>query len=581
MSTPISVQRSALLGPNGSPISSTMFKKASPPKIGPAFGDWANADAHRFALPGGAMLQMDTSQLTLADFRVMRDHPQVNASLMSLTFMLHQVDWHISCEDKKIAEDIEENLRRMWLRLIRAMSQALWSGYSPTIIEYENGSDGRIDISKFKDMQPELCQPNWKLVEGYAPPGRTPPKHKVFDGMKVSGAPYPVPPDNTLWYPLLMENGNYFGRKLLKAAFAPWYFSILIHLFANRYYERFGEPVPIGRAPLDDTVDVGDGTPIPAKQAMEMILTSLRSRSVVILPSDKDPVNKEPLWDIEYLESQMRGADFERYLARLDEEISLALFTPMLLMRTAGEGSHNLGVQHTQTWLWILNALCGDMKEYIDRYVCERLKALNFSPKAPRVEWKFRPMGKDNVQTLQAALQALMTGTATGQSVHLDINELGQALGLSLTEAKALQEKEPDPEEEEVEGEDKKDEKDTRVRTRPRGRSKPRGVGEPRATGREISSRVRAQVENAFANGTFNSEFRPTLGYERRMATAFRAEGFTSDESKAVTDRIYSNAMVWIENVVALGPDEFSGPQDFMALFDRMLDNELTEAADV
>ena len=56
-----------------------------------------------------------------------------------------------------------------------------------------------------------------------------------------------------------MENGNYYGRKLLNACFTPWYFSTLIHLFANRYYERFGEPIPIGRAPFDEDVIGPDG----------------------------------------------------------------------------------------------------------------------------------------------------------------------------------------------------------------------------------------------------------------------------------------------------------------------------------
>ena len=240
-----------------------------------------------------------------------------------------------------------------------------------------------------------------------------PPAKLGMAGYPTPQPGYYIPPENTLWYPLLMENGNYYGRKLLKAAFAPWYFSTLVHLFANRYYERFGEPVPVGRADFDDEIQVGNEL-IPGKVVMENILMNLRNRSVVTLPSERDPVTKEFTYDIEYLESQMRGADFERYLARLDEEMSLAMFTPMLLMRTGDVGSNNLGVQHTQTWLWMINALAGDLKEYIDHYVTERLKAINFSPNAPAWTWHYRKMGKEQVETTRAIMQQASAGRDRG-----------------------------------------------------------------------------------------------------------------------------------------------------------------------
>ena len=117
-------------------------------------------------------------------------------------------------------------------------------------------------IDKFKDLPPEVCSVNWKSVDGWVPPNepwRVPPKIKIYDGFKQfhygrtlgeSGAggtgSWPIPVDNTLWYPLMMENGDFYGRKLLRPAFPAWFFSNLMHLFSNRYYERFGEPTPSG-----------------------------------------------------------------------------------------------------------------------------------------------------------------------------------------------------------------------------------------------------------------------------------------------------------------------------------------------
>lgn len=419
----------------GRQVDSADFKKADQPKTGDRFGIWSGPDALAFAkMPGGAVMQFDLNRLTLEDFRVMRDHYQINSSLTLLTFMLHQIDWEIECEDQKIADFIDENLRAVWTRLIRALSQAFWAGYSPTVIEYENNVQNRkIEINKFKDLVPEDCRVNWKKTKGYAPPNTIPPNIYLYDGIKQRGITTPIATENTLWYPLLMENGDYYGKKLLRAAFPAWFFSMLIHLFSNRYFERFGEPLPIGRADFEAQVTI-NGENVSGRDAMAQMLQQIRNRAVAVLPSDRDPETKEFDFDIEYLESQMRGADFERYLSRLDEEMSLALFTPILLFRTGQSGSYNLGVTHHQTYLSSLNAIAGDMKEYIDRFVVERLKAINFSPNAPRAQWVPRKMGRDNVETLRAITQGLLAK----DKIKFDYDELGQALGMSVSEVKEV-----------------------------------------------------------------------------------------------------------------------------------------------
>lgn len=578
-----------LLGPSGRPISE--YKKAAPPKLGPAFGDWAGRDTTWNTMPGGAILGFDLSRLTVEDFRMMRNHPQISISLTLLTFMIHQIEWHIEAEQEKVRIMVEDNLREVWSRLVRALSQAYWAGYSPIVPEYENAfNPPRVVINKFKDLRPEDTEVHWKTVEGYAPPNMVPPKFKIYDGITdrrwsgterirkgridgdASGTSfdnrYHIPAEQTLWYPLLMENGDYYGRKLLKPAFAPWYFSVLIHLFANRYYERFGEPIPIGRYPSDSDVQMPDGEMVTGRSLMELVVNSLRNRTAVLLPSDQMPTGlntTEPEYQLEYLESQMRGADFERYLTRLDEEISLSLFTPILMVRTGDVGSHNLGVQHTQTWLWMLNALAGDMKEYIDRYVCRRLRDYNFGTNAGRVEWKPRAMGKENVEILRTIIAALLEA----DKVALDVGELGEMLGMTVKE---LSEVTQAPEGEEADTDPAGN--DDRAR-----RSGPRGTGEPRATGREVSARIGSQVKSAWRKGTFGPGFKPDLGFRRRFEASLMAEGCSAEDATRLAGQVYDRAARWLEDVAALGTGEFRGPEDFMSVFDRMLDNEIEDLA--
>lgn len=561
-----------LVSPSGKPLSSEQFKKAAAPTMGPSFGQWSGRDVSFYTLPGGGVLTFDLSALTMADYRAMRHHPQINASMSLLTFMIHQVDWTVECEDKKIADFVEANLRDIWTRLVRAMGQAFWAGYSPCVLEYENDLiDKKVKISKVKDLIPESCEVNWKEVEGALPPGAPagaiPQKLLIYDGIKQHGSPYPIPKENSFWYPALMENGDYYGRKLLKAAFMPWYFSILIHLFANRYFERFGEPTIYGRAPFDEELVMPDGTTKSGKEAMEDIVTNLRNRSVVVLPSDRDPAvtsagaNKAYIYELDYLESQMRGADFERYMERLDEEMSLALFMPTLLMRSGGEGSNNLGVQHTQTWLWSLNAITGDMKEYIDRYICERLKAINYSPNAPKCEWVPRKMGKQSVETMKSVVTELVRQGAAKP----DLEELGTSIGLTLTEVRQIVEDDPAD----------TDDPDSRDRTERDRSGTARGVGEPRATGTEISNRIKGQVEKAFREARFGPEFKPTMGFRRRFEQSLSLEGHDDDHAAQLTAAFYEKMDKWLEVAVALGMDEYSGASDFMAMFTRRLDAEI------
>src|SRR5688572_16674448 len=109
-----------LLGPNGRPIEEFVNKKDPPPKLGEAFAPWAGRDSVHMNLPGGSAIQFDLSKLKLEDFRMMRDHYQVNASLSVLNFLQHQTDWRIEHPDKKIADACEAMLRSIWTPLNRS-----------------------------------------------------------------------------------------------------------------------------------------------------------------------------------------------------------------------------------------------------------------------------------------------------------------------------------------------------------------------------------------------------------------------------------------------------------------------------
>jgi hypothetical protein len=537
--------RAKILPPASEAPKTSNHKKADPPKLGEAFGpSWQGVDRSYYSLPGGGIIQFDLSRLTLSDFRMMRDHYQINASLSVLSFMMHQLDWRIECDNAKIRDHCQANLETMWTQLVRSLSQAFWAGFSPSILQWENDLAGKtVQLTKIKDLPPEDCEVNWKDVEGWAPPGRIPPKIKVYDGIKIYGAGWPVPSENSLWYPLLMENGDWYGKKLLRPAFTSWFFSIIMHLFSNRYFERFGEPLPVARAPYDDTIGV-NGEQKSGTSVMLGILQQLRNRGAVVLPNERSTQGTETAYDydIEYLESQMRGADFERYLMRLDEEISLSLFTPLLMLRTADVGSYNLGTTHAQVYLQMLNAIAGDWAHYINEYILSRMVDVNFSPTSPRAKIKFRKLGDDKMDLVKVMLQQMLSNN----TVKPDLTELGDIAGMTFEEVQEVTAPDAppatDPSTEDPSSGDPSSEG---------------GSGSASQSSRRIAEamheRLVAQITRAERDGTLGSGFAPDLGYRKQFVSALVDEGAGRVRAEAAYDR----AAGYVGDVIGAGASAF------------------------
>lgn len=537
-----------LLGPKGDPISSGVSKHAKPkgfPIMGEVAAPWTGLRNGDLRFPIENSLQFDTSKLTLADYRMMKDHYQINSSLTILSFMLHQIEWRVECDDIKIAKFCEDNLREVWTRLIRAISQAFWAGYSPCVLQWENDNvTGKTRLTKIKDLRPEDCRVHWKEVPGKSSnkvsmPGggvissTTPrsltPKVRIFDGIDAAGYPV-IPVSNSFWFPLLMENGNYYGRKILNSAFQPWFFSNLIHYYANRYFERYGEPTIVARAPFDEKIDVGGGSSIQGNILMANMANRIRSGGSAILPNTRamnglDGANNFE-YTLEYLESQMRGADFERYLTRFDQEISLALFTPLLMMNTGDSGaSFNLGIVHTNMYDNMVAAVGGDGGEYINKYILAPMARFNFGPNAKLPKWKFRKPGKVKEETLRTIILSLINNGNGDKSVKINLDEVGQELGMTLEEIERVQEPAPAP----AAGPDQQpdgdkagsDQRTTRPKRTPRGKGQDKPA--PKALAAQIAERIAGQFVRQLREEVAIPVF--DVGHSRALAAALDEEG--------------------------------------------------------
>ena len=311
---------------------------------------------------------------------------------------------------------------------------------------------------------------------------------------------------------------------------------------------------------------------------MATILSNIRSRSAVVLPNSrsKEGMNDQPEFDyqVEYLESQMRGADFERYLTRLDEEMSLALFTPLLLLRTADSGGFNQGIAHTQVYLWMLNAVAGDMAEYIDKYILRYMATYNFGPRAKLPRIRFRKLGVAQQETLRAVVQAMIS---KGQ-IKPNVEELGQHIGLSLEEIEEVTEPEnPGGSDQFPDGDDEVDpngNKDGRI-GRPE-RLKDDDGPKPGSTTKAISQRIADQISRVYRRGELDS-WNPAPGFRRQLVAELQFNGH--DDARGAAER-FDAAVIGTLADAARGC-QWNSAEEFISYANNVIESEGSKLHDV
>lgn len=393
------------------------------------------------SLPGVGLYKVDTDHLSLLDYYSMKDYYQIKTAFAMISFTLMSLNWWVVGGKSKINKAVEWQIREIWSDLMKTITKAFWSGFSPNVKVFDvHPTNGYLYIQELRDLSPFACE---ICVDK---------KDQSFDGFIQRGGSYKIntikagalteeivnveaqkiEPKYAFWYSFMKENGNFYGQKLLKGAYMPWFFSQVIHLYVNRYFYRFSTPLALGYAP-SGYVEGSDGTQISAQDAMIEILKEVRNNSSVSLPSDRDE-NGELIWDIKYIESQMRGYDFEAYLKRLDREMSRALFLPDLLFEAGKVGSYKLGELHKDTFLMLLNALMNDIKGYIDKYISKQFVEYNFGPSEEIPRFQFEKQGTVSTPIIVEMIKQL---TDNG-TLDFDIEEIARITGVPLKEAKKV-----------------------------------------------------------------------------------------------------------------------------------------------
>ncbi len=444
-------------------------KDVVPGKVHGAHGVGDLNDASSLQLPHVGFYKIDTDNLSLLDYYSMKDYYQIKTAFAMISFTLMSINWWIEGPDKEVREAVEWQIRHIWSDLMRTVTKAFWSGFSPNVKVFEvHPTNGYLYINKLRDLSPFACEVsidrNDQSFDGFIQKGGSFEIHTIKNGQQatevVAVKAQKIDAQYAFWYSFMKEDGNFEGQKLLKGAYMPWFFSQVIHLYVNRYFYRFSTPLAVGQAPAG-YVEGSDGQKVEAQEVMISILKEIRNNSSVSLPSERDEEGNL-IWDIKYLEAQMRGYDFESYLKRLDKEMARALFLPDLVFEAGKVGSYKLGELHKDTFLMLLNAIANDMKGHVDQYISKQFVENNFGPGVEVPTFHSEKQG-----TLSTPIIVdLISEMVKNGKIDANIEEIAKITGVPIKEAEYIMEGvigEPTDEPEDKDDKDEETEKEEKV----------------------------------------------------------------------------------------------------------------------
>lgn len=354
-------------------------------------------DTKELAKHGGALSQIagaissyagqyNPDEISIDTYNKLRMNAQIAAGLKVIKLPIIGQQWTTVCEDKDIAEFIDQLLRPLWYNLLTSILTGVDYGFSANEIVYDVQElslsrkyeqkpffTGKAVVwKKFKSLYPDTV--NIKLDE-----------MENFAGIvqKWVGKDVHIPIDKSFIFTHDKGDsfGNLFGVSRLKPAYDVWFWWINLVQFMMRYFERKGTPPVVVKFPLGQTKDGTDHADI----ALE-IGKALIGESVVAIPSTTYE-NTPPKWDLNYLLDDKRGEMFLSALTFFENKMLRAMFVPERTITqdsSSKAGSYSLSQTHADMFLLGEEALIVDIENQINRYVLRRLIEYNFGSKAPQ-----------------------------------------------------------------------------------------------------------------------------------------------------------------------------------------------------
>lgn len=240
---------------------------------------------------------------------------------------------------------------------------------------------GATVLDKAKDLKPTLTE---ILVSG---------RLQEFAGLRyMADADQEL---NAMQSLVVTHNGRYgqmYGNSVLDNVYAPWYVIEVVTQLCNMYLERKGDPPYKGYAPLIGSWDAS-GNIVHGYTVMVDGINQLRGGGGIVMPSDVDPASGMRKYDLEAMKEDPRVEIFVRWIEHMIRMIFWGMLIPDgSIWQNSRVGSFAAAQTYADVAVVLREIDLRWIESYINRYVVERVLALNFAaPRTAIIQAKTRP----------------------------------------------------------------------------------------------------------------------------------------------------------------------------------------------
>lgn len=174
---------------------------------------------------------------------------------------------------------------------------------------------------------------------------------------------------------------NPYGEPWGAPSYQPWFWSVVVYAFTNRYYESRGIPPLVIKYPQGVTRLQG-GETRNNKQIAEEAAAGFRSSSILLLPKGKAPDGSDS-FEFEEFETDKRGDQFIAYLKHLEFlKLSGMLVPPKVLANLDETGSFSQTESKATTFLMSIRGLWEMIERKIENTLLKQIIEFRFGKEA-------------------------------------------------------------------------------------------------------------------------------------------------------------------------------------------------------
>lgn len=385
------------------------------------------------SLPGYGEPPLGTFNL----YRKIAGHPTVAIAMMAATAAVYGSRMSIEADDTAPAgaqEFIKKTFTPLWPTIINDGLLAIKYGYQVDEKIYTYDRDGRVTLSRLKQLNPDL---NEIVVD----------EHGGYLGVRNNGVP--IPARKTWLYSNEMEAGNLYGRARLENVRDPWHGWMSTFGRSGQYIDKVAAVIPLIKYPEGSSKDA-TGREVSNFQMAQQVLANLTKGHGIAMPNNLAKwaddltgngvdIGQLAAWQLSFLEpgSDMLASIITK-MRYLDSNMLRGMFVPEGTVSDGQVGSRARTQSNVDITIAMSQRDLDGIRTGTNKHLVNDLLALNWGPSAvDTVRVKTEPLDDEKAAMVRRITEKVLTTEPTPQLLLETVDVTAMIKSQDLPEPKA------------------------------------------------------------------------------------------------------------------------------------------------